>query len=172
MNRSTIPQSRVNTFHLEHYHSPFFVCFVQSPKFSRGWITTLNYCAFWYEFHYGRYKIRKFSELSFHIITCSIHIDLVLHFFGTQIRILLDSRQKSRAGVQGAPALSSAVQVKGPDEEKIKQILARTGYTLDVTTGQWPRSTNFMIAYQILNKLTWGHHPTVDEKPGLFVPTT
>ncbi|XP_041968216.1 heterogeneous nuclear ribonucleoprotein R-like isoform X3 [Aricia agestis] len=44
-------------------------------------------------------------------------------------------RQKSRAGVQGAPALPS-VQVKGPDEEKIKQILARTGYTLDVTTGQ------------------------------------
>ncbi|KAL4716281.1 hypothetical protein ACJJTC_014761 [Scirpophaga incertulas] len=45
-------------------------------------------------------------------------------------------RQKSRAGVQGAPALTAAVQVKGPDEEKIKQILARTGYTLDVTTGQ------------------------------------
>ncbi|XP_050349035.1 heterogeneous nuclear ribonucleoprotein R isoform X3 [Nymphalis io] len=45
-------------------------------------------------------------------------------------------RQKSRAGVQGAPALSSTVQVKGPDEEKIKQILERTGYTLDVTTGQ------------------------------------
>ncbi|XP_039750739.1 heterogeneous nuclear ribonucleoprotein R isoform X1 [Pararge aegeria] len=45
-------------------------------------------------------------------------------------------RQKSRAGVQGAPALATAVQVKGPDEEKIKQILARTGYTLDVTTGQ------------------------------------
>ncbi|XP_068625921.1 heterogeneous nuclear ribonucleoprotein Q-like isoform X2 [Battus philenor] len=45
-------------------------------------------------------------------------------------------RQKSRAGVQGAPALSSAVQPKGPDEEKIKQILARTGYSLDVTTGQ------------------------------------
>lgn len=47
-------------------------------------------------------------------------------------------RQKSRAGVQGAPALSSAVQVKGPDEDKIKQILARTGYTLDVTTGNVP----------------------------------
>ncbi|CAK1541270.1 unnamed protein product [Leptosia nina] len=45
-------------------------------------------------------------------------------------------RQKSRAGVQGAPALAATVQVKGPDEEKIKQILARTGYTLDVTTGQ------------------------------------
>lgn len=48
-----------------------------------------------------------------------------------------DSRQKSRAGVQGAPALSAAVQAKGPDEEKIKQILARTGYTLDVTTGEF-----------------------------------
>ncbi|XP_037867342.1 heterogeneous nuclear ribonucleoprotein Q isoform X4 [Bombyx mori] len=45
-------------------------------------------------------------------------------------------RQKSRAGVPGAPALTPTVQVKGPDEEKIKQILARTGYTLDVTTGQ------------------------------------
>ncbi|XP_072949916.1 heterogeneous nuclear ribonucleoprotein R isoform X14 [Epargyreus clarus] len=45
-------------------------------------------------------------------------------------------RQKSRAGAQGAPALAPSVQVKGPDEEKIKQILARTGYTLDVTTGQ------------------------------------
>ncbi|XP_013142289.1 PREDICTED: heterogeneous nuclear ribonucleoprotein R-like isoform X2 [Papilio polytes] len=45
-------------------------------------------------------------------------------------------RQKSRAGVQGAPALTAAVPVKGPDEEKIKQILARTGYSLDVTTGQ------------------------------------
>ncbi|XP_063632504.1 heterogeneous nuclear ribonucleoprotein Q-like isoform X2 [Cydia splendana] len=45
-------------------------------------------------------------------------------------------RQKSRAGVQGAPALAPAVPVKGPDEEKIKHILARTGYTLDVTTGQ------------------------------------
>ncbi|XP_032515966.1 heterogeneous nuclear ribonucleoprotein R isoform X4 [Danaus plexippus] len=45
-------------------------------------------------------------------------------------------RQKSRAGVQGAPALAAAVQVKGPDEEKIRQILQRTGYTLDVTTGQ------------------------------------
>ncbi|XP_063546001.1 heterogeneous nuclear ribonucleoprotein R-like isoform X3 [Cydia strobilella] len=45
-------------------------------------------------------------------------------------------RQKSRAGVQGAPALAPAVPVKGPDEDKIKHILARTGYTLDVTTGQ------------------------------------
>ncbi|XP_037296753.1 heterogeneous nuclear ribonucleoprotein R isoform X1 [Manduca sexta] len=45
-------------------------------------------------------------------------------------------RQKSRAGVQGAPALAPSVQVKGPDEDKIKQILVRTGYTLDVTTGQ------------------------------------
>lgn len=47
-------------------------------------------------------------------------------------------RQKSRAGPSGAggPATPALVPAKGPDEEKIKQILDRTGYTLDVTTGQ------------------------------------
>ncbi|VEN50748.1 unnamed protein product [Callosobruchus maculatus] len=52
-------------------------------------------------------------------------------------------RQKSRAGAGGcassggAGATPPAAQpAKGPDEEKIKQILDRTGYTLDVTTGQ------------------------------------
>ncbi|XP_017962220.1 heterogeneous nuclear ribonucleoprotein R isoform X11 [Drosophila navojoa] len=45
-------------------------------------------------------------------------------------------RQKSRASQQGVPATASTIQVKGPDEEKIKKILERTGYTLDVTTGQ------------------------------------
>ncbi|XP_055698291.1 heterogeneous nuclear ribonucleoprotein R isoform X1 [Phlebotomus papatasi] len=45
-------------------------------------------------------------------------------------------RQKSRASQQGVPAPTTTVQAKGPDEEKIKQILERTGYTLDVTTGQ------------------------------------
>jgi len=41
-------------------------------------------------------------------------------------------RQKSRAGVvNGSPN-----QMKGPDEEKIRVILDRTGYSLDVTTGQ------------------------------------
>ncbi|XP_061391147.1 heterogeneous nuclear ribonucleoprotein R isoform X12 [Musca vetustissima] len=45
-------------------------------------------------------------------------------------------RQKSRASQQGVPTPATTVQVKGPDEEKIKKILERTGYTLDVTTGQ------------------------------------
>ncbi|XP_030371750.1 heterogeneous nuclear ribonucleoprotein Q isoform X2 [Scaptodrosophila lebanonensis] len=45
-------------------------------------------------------------------------------------------RQKSRASQQGVPAPASTIQVKGPDEDKIKKILERTGYTLDVTTGQ------------------------------------
>ncbi|XP_023035455.1 heterogeneous nuclear ribonucleoprotein Q isoform X7 [Drosophila willistoni] len=45
-------------------------------------------------------------------------------------------RQKSRASQQGVPTPAPAVQVKGPDEDKIKKILERTGYTLDVTTGQ------------------------------------
>uniref|UniRef100_A0A8W7JW52 RRM domain-containing protein n=1 Tax=Anopheles albimanus TaxID=7167 RepID=A0A8W7JW52_ANOAL len=45
-------------------------------------------------------------------------------------------RQKVRATQQGQPAPSVTVQAKGPDEDKIKAILERTGYTLDVTTGQ------------------------------------
>lgn len=44
-------------------------------------------------------------------------------------------RQKSRASQQGLPT-PVATTTKGPDEEKIKAILERTGYTLDVTTGQ------------------------------------
>ncbi|XP_015913423.1 heterogeneous nuclear ribonucleoprotein R isoform X2 [Parasteatoda tepidariorum] len=43
--------------------------------------------------------------------------------------IMKTYRQKSKLG-------ASAVAAKGPDEEKIKAILDRTGYTLDVTTGQ------------------------------------
>ncbi|XP_037912529.1 heterogeneous nuclear ribonucleoprotein R isoform X2 [Hermetia illucens] len=45
-------------------------------------------------------------------------------------------RQKSRASQQGVPTPTTTVPVKGPDEEKIKKILERTHYTLDVTTGQ------------------------------------
>ncbi|XP_055324650.1 heterogeneous nuclear ribonucleoprotein R isoform X7 [Sitodiplosis mosellana] len=45
-------------------------------------------------------------------------------------------RQKSRASQQGIPTPTTTVNTKGPDEEKIKKILERTGYTLDVTTGQ------------------------------------
>ncbi|XP_063243886.1 heterogeneous nuclear ribonucleoprotein Q isoform X4 [Bacillus rossius redtenbacheri] len=41
-------------------------------------------------------------------------------------------RQKSRAGQGSGPG----AQGKAPDEDKIKSILERTGYTLDVTTGQ------------------------------------
>ncbi len=37
---------------------------------------------------------------------------------------------------RGDPALDLKPVGKGPDEEKIKTILKRTGYTLDVTTGQ------------------------------------
>ncbi|XP_017776044.1 PREDICTED: heterogeneous nuclear ribonucleoprotein R isoform X6 [Nicrophorus vespilloides] len=45
-------------------------------------------------------------------------------------------RQKSRAGSSQGSATPAPAAVKGPDEEKIKLILDRTGYTLDVTTGQ------------------------------------
>ncbi|XP_014219791.1 heterogeneous nuclear ribonucleoprotein R [Copidosoma floridanum] len=44
-------------------------------------------------------------------------------------------RQKTRAG-QGTASSTSSTTPKAPDEDKIKMILARTGYPLDVTTGQ------------------------------------
>lgn len=64
-------------------------------------------------------------------------------FFGLGIfmdltnAISLIFRQKSRASQQGLPTPTTTIQAKGPDEEKIKQILERTGYTLDVTTGEF-----------------------------------
>jgi heterogeneous nuclear ribonucleoprotein R len=46
-------------------------------------------------------------------------------------------RQKSRAGVlHSNNGAMSPPQPSGPDEDKIKAILDRTGYSLDVTTGQ------------------------------------
>ncbi|XP_034243862.1 heterogeneous nuclear ribonucleoprotein R isoform X3 [Thrips palmi] len=45
-------------------------------------------------------------------------------------------RQKNRAGQAAAPPATQTNTVKAPDEEKIKAILDRTGYSLDVTTGQ------------------------------------
>lgn len=45
-------------------------------------------------------------------------------------------RQKSRAGSSQGTTAAAPAPAKGPDEDKIKQILDRTGYTLDVTTGQ------------------------------------
>lgn len=50
-------------------------------------------------------------------------------------------RQKSRASQQGLPTPAAPVQAKGPDEDKIKAILERTGYTLDVTTGWFIHSS-------------------------------
>lgn len=44
-------------------------------------------------------------------------------------------RQKSRAGSSQGTSTPAPAPLKGPDEDKIKQILDRTGYTLDVTTG-------------------------------------
>ncbi|XP_073993296.1 synaptotagmin binding cytoplasmic RNA interacting protein isoform X3 [Rhodnius prolixus] len=49
-------------------------------------------------------------------------------------------RQKSRGGGTGPGSAGNttpaSTPAKGPDEDKIKAILERTGYTLDVTTGQ------------------------------------
>lgn len=43
-------------------------------------------------------------------------------------------REKTRQMFQGQPTLGD--DKNGPDEEKIKALLERTGYTLDITTGQ------------------------------------
>lgn len=45
-------------------------------------------------------------------------------------------RQKSRAGAVQGPSVPAPAPIKGPDEDKINEILDRTGYKLDVTTGQ------------------------------------
>ena len=45
-------------------------------------------------------------------------------------------RQKSRAGAGCNGAGATGPQHQGPDEDKIRAILERTGYSLDVTTGQ------------------------------------
>ena len=46
-------------------------------------------------------------------------------------------RQKTRAGASASSnGTGSNASHQGPDEEKIKAILDRTGYSLDVTTGQ------------------------------------
>lgn len=60
-------------------------------------------------------------------------------------------RQKSRATQQGVATPTPAVLAKGPDEEKIKLILERTGYTLDVTTGKHkPAKTSALNGSDIL----------------------
>lgn len=48
----------------------------------------------------------------------------------------LDTKSSSTINGTVSGSISSGQPVKGPDEEKIKEILERTGYTLDVTTGQ------------------------------------
>lgn len=70
-------------------------------------------------------------------------------------------RQKSRASQQGAPAPAATVPVKGPDEDKIKAILERTGYTLDVTTGQssFFLITTFQLIFFFLGQRKYGGPP-------------
>ena len=49
------------------------------------------------------------------------------------------SSATANGGIGGSSVSSSTnggLVAKGPDEEKIKEILSRTGYKLDVTTGQ------------------------------------
>lgn len=62
-------------------------------------------------------------------------------------------RQKSRASQQGVPTPTTTVPVKGPDEEKIKKILERTHYTLDVTTGEQFLFISDLVESVLLNTI-------------------
>lgn len=59
--------------------------------------------------------------------------------------MMLHCRQKTRAVQQGGPVAAIVQPAKGPDDEKIKLILQRTGYTLDVTTGNNSSFMSVMI---------------------------
>lgn len=75
---------------------------------------------------------------------------------------MLIYRQKSRASQQGLPTPAVPVQVKGPDEDKIKAILERTGYTLDVTTGLFKVKIEFFIIiffHTLLGQRKYGGPP-------------
>lgn len=62
-------------------------------------------------------------------------------------------RQKTRASQQGTQHPPPAPAVKGPNEDNIKAILARTGYTLDVTTGKY-NIFKFRVANHLLLEMT------------------
>ncbi|XP_023338204.1 heterogeneous nuclear ribonucleoprotein R [Eurytemora carolleeae] len=60
--------------------------------------------------------------------------NLVIFSLNPYIGVMKTYRQKSRAGVVNSG--SAPIHTKGPDEDRIREILDRTGYSLDVTTGQ------------------------------------
>lgn len=66
-------------------------------------------------------------------------------------------RQKSRAGSSQGPSTPAPPPVKGPDEDKIKQILDRTGYTLDVTTGEFCNELSVKLRDICLVCIVYGH---------------
>ena len=73
------------------------------------------------------YILLKFSDCQEHVSNKSAYLCGVMKTY----------RQKTRAGASASSnGTASNTSHQGPDEEKIKAILDRTGYSLDVTTGQ------------------------------------
>lgn len=62
------------------------------------------------------------------------------YFFRLKDRAQVSTTGGSGGTASGTGTVDPSLELKpigkGPDEEKIKQILERTGYSLDVTTGQ------------------------------------
>lgn len=77
-------------------------------------------------------------------------------------------RQREKQGTKVADSS------KGPDEAKIKALLERTGYTLDVTTGQRKYGGHLQILFIQVSSLLlalrylWGRSPEICLKMSLF----
>ena len=94
--------------------------------------------------------------MAFFFVICLISVLQKIKYDPLVIRFILDTVSGVNSSQNGG-----GVVAKGPDEDKIKEILNRTGYKLDVTTGQrkyggpppnWdgdPPSSGCEVSYQI-----------------------
>ena len=72
--------------------------------------------------------------------TCRVEelkkLNISLKHFRAGSGNVVGSTGPGSTGNSGTSINGGGLSHKGPDEDKIKEILERTGYTLDVTTGQ------------------------------------
>lgn len=71
-----------------------------------------------------------------HVSNKSAYLCGVMKTYRTRLRGSNNPESGASNGGQGGSSVNGGLLAKGPDEDKIKEILNRTGYKLDVTTGQ------------------------------------
>lgn len=103
--------------------------------------------------------------MAFFFVICLISVLQKIKYDPLVIRFILDTVSGVNSSQNGG-----GVVAKGPDEDKIKEILNRTGYKLDVTTGQrkyggpppnWdgdPPSSGCEVSYQIFFFLNFDNY--------------